>query len=99
MRFFRSSTACIVTLLLMACSTTQTLVALLPEESGTSGAISVGEGARAVVLDVPLTRATVDTGGNIDTAAVTREAVPGTFGEASAAQPRTPLSSTRYLGP
>src|SRR5262245_46167684 len=97
MRFFRSSTACIVTLLLMACSTTKTLVALLPEESGTSGAISVGEGARAVVLDVPLTSATVDTRGNIDKAAVTQEEVQRTFGEALAAQPPQPLSFTLYF--
>ena len=66
-RFFRSSMA-IGTLLLAACSTTKTLVVLLPEESGTSGAVTVGEGTRAVVLDTPLTAATVDARGNIDKA-------------------------------
>ena len=98
MRFFRSSVACIVTLLLVACSTTKTLVALLPEESGTSGAVTVGEGARAVVLDAPLTAATVDTRGNIDKAAVTQEEIQRTFGEALAAQPPKPLSFTLYFG-
>lgn len=97
MRFFRSSAACIVTLLLAACSTTKTLVALLPEESGTSGAVNLGEGARAVVLDAPLTIATVDTRGNIDKKAVTQEEIQRTFGEALAAQPPKPLSFTLYF--
>ena len=97
MRFFRSSVACIVTALLAACSTTKTLVALLPEESGTSGAVNVGEGAGAVVLDAPLTIATVDTRGNINKAPVTQEEVQRTFGEALAAQPPKPLSFTLYF--
>ena len=97
MRFFRSSVACMITLLLAACSTTKTLVALLPEESDTSGAVNVGEGARAVVLDAPLTIATVDTRGNIDKKAVTQEEIQRTFGEALAAQPPKPLSFTLYF--
>ena len=97
MRFFRSSVACIVTLLLAACSTNKTLVALLPEESDTSGAVNVGEGARAVVLDAPLTIAIVDTRGNIDKKAVTQEEIQRTFGEALAAQPPKPLSFTLYF--
>ena len=97
MRFFRSSVACMITLLLAACSTTKTLVALLPEESGTSGAVNLGEGARAVVLDAPLTIATVDTRGNIDKKAVTQEEIQRTFGEALAAQPPKPLSFTLYF--
>ena len=97
MRFFRSSAACIVTLLLAACSTTKTLVALLPEESDTSGAVNLGEGARAVVLDAPLTIAIVDTRGNIDKKAVTQEEIQRTFGEALAAQPPKPLSFTLYF--
>ena len=97
MRFFRSSVACIITLLLAACSTTKTLVALLPEESDTSGAVNLGEGARAVVLDAPLTIATVDTRGNIDKKAVTQEEIQRTFGEALAAQPPKPLSFTLYF--
>ena len=97
MRFFRSSVACMITLLLAACSTTKTLVALLPEESDTSGAVNVGEGARAVVLDAPLTIAIVDTRGNIDKKAVTQEEVQRTFGEALAAQPPKPMSFTLYF--
>jgi outer membrane protein OmpA-like peptidoglycan-associated protein len=84
-------------LLLAACSTTKTLVALLPEESGANGAVNVGEGARAVVLDAPLTIATVDARGYIDKAPVTQEEVQRTFGEALAAQPPKPLSFTLYF--
>jgi outer membrane protein OmpA-like peptidoglycan-associated protein len=97
MKFFRFSVACIGTLLLAACSTTKTLVVLLPEENGTSGAVTVGEGARAAVLDAPLTAATVDTRGNIDKAAVTQEEVQRTFGAALAAQPPKPMSFTLYF--
>src|SRR5262249_5985139 len=97
MRFFRSGVACLGTLLLAACSTTKTLVVLLPEESGTSGAVSVGEGARTAVLDAPLTSAPVDTRGNVDNATVTQEEVQRTFGQALAAQPPNPLSFTLYF--
>ena len=97
MRFFRSGVACLGTLLLAACSTTKTLVVLLPEESGTNGAVTVGEGARAAVLDAPLTSATVDTRGNVDKATVTQDEVQRTFGEALAAQPPNPLSFTLYF--
>jgi outer membrane protein OmpA-like peptidoglycan-associated protein len=97
MRLFRYGMACIGTLLLAACSATKTLVVLLPEESGTSGAVTVGEGTRAAVLDDPLTAATVDTRGNIDKAAVTQEEVQRTFGAALAAQPPKPMSFTLYF--
>ena len=66
-RFFRYSVACMGTLLLAACSATKTLVVLLPEESGGSGAVTVGEGTRAAVLDAPLTAATVDAAGQLST--------------------------------
>ena len=97
MRLFRYSVACMGTLLLAACSTSKTLVVLLPEESGVSGAVAVGEGTRAAVLDTPLTAATVDARGTIDKAAVTQEEVQRTFGEALAAQPPKPLSFTLYF--
>lgn len=97
MRLFRSSLACMGALLLAACSTTKTLVVLLPEESGASGAVTVGEGARAAVLDTPLTAVSVDARGAIDMAAFTQDEVQRTFGEALAAQPPKPLSFTLYF--
>jgi len=97
MRFFRSGVACLGTLLLAACSTTKTLVVLLPDESGTSGAVTVGEGARTAVLDAPLASATVDTRGNVDKGTVTQDEVQRTFGQALAAQPPDPMSFTLYF--
>jgi OmpA-OmpF porin, OOP family len=97
MKFFRSSVGCIGTLLLAACSTTKTLVVLLPEESGPAGAVIVGEGPPAAVLDTPLAAVTVDARGNIDKATVTQEEVQRTFGAALAAQPPKPLSFTLYF--
>jgi OOP family OmpA-OmpF porin len=97
MRFVCYSAACIGTLLLAACSTTKTLVVLLPEESGSAGAVTVGEGAPVAVLDTPLAAAKVDARGNIDKAAVTPQEVQRTFGEALAAQPPNPLSFTLYF--
>ena len=96
-KLFRYGFACMGTLLLAACSTTKTLVVLLPEESGANGAVTVGEGTRAAVLDVPLNAASVDARGNIERAAVTPEEVQRTFGEALAAQPPKPLSFTLYF--
>jgi outer membrane protein OmpA-like peptidoglycan-associated protein len=97
MTFFRYSAACIGTLLLAACSTTKTLVVLRPEESGSAGAVTVGEGPSAAVLDTPLAVATVDSRGQIDKGAVTPEEVQRTFGEALAAEPPKPLNFTLYF--
>jgi outer membrane protein OmpA-like peptidoglycan-associated protein len=84
-------------MLLAACSTTKTLVVLLPEESGAASAVTVGEGTSAVVLDLPLAAATVDRRGNIDKATLTPEEVQRNFAEALAAQPPKPLSFTLYF--
>lgn len=89
--------ACIGTLLLAACGTTKTLVVLLPEENGTSGAVTVGEGASTAVLNVPLAGATIDARGTIDKETLTQDEVQRTFGEALAAQPPKPLSFTLYF--
>jgi OmpA-OmpF porin, OOP family len=96
-KLFRYSVACIGTLLLAACSTTKTLVVLLPEENGADGAVTVGEETRAAVLDVPLNAATVDARGNIDTTALTQEEVQRIFGETLAAQPPKSMSFTLYF--
>lgn len=97
LRIFSYSAACIGMLLLAACSTTRTLVVLLPEENGAAGAVTVGEGTSATVLDAPLAAATVDSRGHIDKGAVTPEEVQRTFREALAAQPPKPLSFTLYF--
>ena len=87
----------VLALLITGCSGAKTLVVLLPEESGASGAVTVGEGSRATVLDAPLTAATVDSGGNVKTAAMTPDEVKQTFGAALAAQPPRSMSFILYF--
>ena len=87
----------ILAFLLAGCSSAKTFVILMPEESGAPGAVTVGDGARAVVLDSPLTAATIDTRGNVDRSAVTTEEVKQTFGTALAAQPPKSISFTLYF--
>jgi OOP family OmpA-OmpF porin len=94
---FRNGGAALLALLVAGCSSAKTFVVLLPEESGASSAVTVGEGSRATVLDTPMTAATVDDSGNIGKAAITPEEVKQTFGAALAAQPPKPISFTLYF--
>ena len=94
---FRNGGAALLALLVASCSSVKTFVVLLPEESGASSAVTVGEGSRATVLDTPMTAATVDDGGNIGKRAITPEEVKQTFGAALAAQPPKPISFTLYF--
>src|SRR5262249_47305528 len=79
------------------CSSTKTFVVLLPEDSGTPSAVTIGEGPRATTLDTPMTGATVDDHGNIGKRTVTPEEVKETFGAALDAQPPKPMSFTLYF--
>ena len=87
----------VLALLFAGCSSAKTFVVLLPEESGASGAITVREESRAIVLDTPMTAATVDTRGNVDTSTITPEEVKKTFGVALAAQPPKSIIFTLYF--
>jgi OmpA-OmpF porin, OOP family len=94
---FCSGAVALMVLLVAGCSSVKTFVVLLPEESGASSAVTVGEGSQATVLDTPMTAATVDNSGNIGKAAITPEEVKQTFGAALAAQPPKPISFTLYF--
>jgi outer membrane protein OmpA-like peptidoglycan-associated protein len=91
------SSAALLALLVAGCSSSKTFVALLPEEAGASSAITVGEGARAAVLDTPLSAATIDTRGNVEKRAVTQQEVEKTFGAAMAALPPKSMSFILYF--
>jgi hypothetical protein len=56
-------TICFILILITSCSTTKTMVVLLPNEYGPNGAVSLGEGDQTTLLDVPMTAAEVDTQG------------------------------------
>jgi len=85
-------------ILLAACSSTKTRVILLPEESSNSqGAVVVGEGSSATVLDTPMTAAEVGSSGRVKTENVTQAEVEKYFSAALAATPPKPISFTLYF--
>jgi outer membrane protein OmpA-like peptidoglycan-associated protein len=85
-------------LLLAACSSTKTRVILLPEENSTSkGAVVVGEGSSATVLDTPMTAVEVGSSGRVKRENVTQEEVEKDFSAALAATPPKPISFTLYF--
>lgn len=85
-------------LLLAACSSTRTLVVLLPEENSSSkGAVVVGQGSEATVLDTPMMAANVDNRGRVKTKIITQKEVDKHFSAALAATPPKPISFTLYF--
>jgi len=85
-------------ILLAACSSTKTRVILLPEENSNSqGAVVVGEGSSATVLDTPMTAAEVGSSGRVKTENVTQAEVEKYFSAALAATPPKPISFTLYF--
>lgn len=73
------------------------LVVLLPDESGSTGAVAVASGAGSLVLKQPLAEARIYPKGIIEPATATEEAVQQTFGAALAAQPPAPVSYILYF--
>ena len=94
---FCNGIAALLALLVAGCSSTKTFVVLLPEESGASSAVTVGQGTQTTVLDTPMTGATVNAGGNIEKAPVTADEVQKNFGAALAAQPPKSITFTLYF--
>ena len=89
--------ACALAMPLLACSTSNTFVVLMPDDRSPASAVTIGEGAGAAVLDAPMSGATIDTGGNIRRAVVSQEEMHKTFGDALAAQPPASVSFTLYF--
>ena len=83
--------------LLVACSSTKTLVVLLPDEQNHASAVVLGEGTQATVLDTPLSAAKVDAQGRVQKDTMTREDVDRIFGALLAAQPPKPRNYTLYF--
>jgi outer membrane protein OmpA-like peptidoglycan-associated protein len=82
---------------LTACSSTKTLVVLLPEDQHHPSAVVVGDNTQATVLDTPLSAAKVDAQGRVRKDTMTREEVERTFATVLAAQPPKPRSFTLYF--
>jgi outer membrane protein OmpA-like peptidoglycan-associated protein len=83
--------------LLSACSTTQELVVLLPEEDGQVGAVAIAAQQHTTILDTPLAAAKIDAQGRVKQDRLTEAEVRQTFASALAAQPPKPMSFTLYF--
>jgi len=95
---FKCSAVFCLVLLIAACSSTRTLVVLLPDENNSAkGAVVVGEGSTATVLDTPMMAANVDSRGRVKTENVTQKDVEKDFSAALAATPPKPISYTLYF--
>jgi len=97
-------TACVFTVMLAACSSTKELrpgpkelIILLAGEDGKTGAVAVGEGGSAVILDSPLATAEVDVQGHITKGVATEEEIKRIFAPALAAQPPKPEKFILYF--
>jgi outer membrane protein OmpA-like peptidoglycan-associated protein len=88
--------ACVVLLLLAACSKTKELVVLLPGEDGKVGSVTIAHGDRTVVLDEPLVAAKIDTQGRVKKEMVTTDEVERTFASTLAAYPPAPIRFILY---
>ena len=88
---------CLLLLLATSCSSTKSLVVLLPDENSANGAIVIGQGDTATVLDTPMTAAKVDISGRVEKETVTQKEVEKDFSVSLAAIPPEPISYTLYF--
>ena len=87
---------CLLFVLTVSCSSTKTLIVLLPDENNPNGAVTIDHGDRTTLLDVPMIAAEVDAYGPVEKQAVTRAEVERNFAQALAAQPPDPISFILY---
>lgn len=88
---------CLSLLISACCSSTKTLVVLLPDENGDKGSVVVGQGKITTVLNTPMTAAKVSTTGRVRKEDVTQMEVEKDFSMALSATPPKPISFTLYF--
>jgi len=88
---------CLILLLAASCSSTKTLVILLPSDDTANGSITLGEGDQTTVLDAPMTAAEVDARGRVKKTSVNNELIDQYFKYALAAQPPDPITFLLYF--
>ncbi|MFC1862804.1 OmpA family protein [Thermodesulfobacteriota bacterium] len=96
-RFFLWIAICFILLLVVSCSSTRTLVVLLPNDSGANGAVTVGDGDRTTLLDIPMTAAKVDAQGRVQQSIVSQDIIDNNFSQALAALPPEAISFILYF--
>jgi OmpA-OmpF porin, OOP family len=93
----RAAVLCLLLLLAASCSSTKTLIVLLPDENDVHGAVAVSQDDGVTVLDTPMAAARVDTQGHVEKEAITKAEVEKNFGEALVTLPPEPISFTLYF--
>ncbi len=94
---FSWAAICVLLLLTVSCSSTKTLVVLLPDENNPEEALAVGQGDQTTTLDEPMTAAEVDSWGRVKKMTMTDTEVQGLFTEALASQPPETISFLLYF--
>ena len=92
-----SSMGWIFAMLLTACSATKELIVLVPEEDGTLGSVTIGEGERSIIIDTPLAAAKIDARGRVKQEAISQAEINRMFEAALAAQPPKSISFLLYF--
>lgn len=92
-----SAIFCLLLLTAVGCSSTKTLVVLLPDDNSPNGAVAIGQGNTTTVLDKPMTAARVGPDGRVNKENITQEDVEKDFSKALAAIPPKPVSFTLYF--
>jgi outer membrane protein OmpA-like peptidoglycan-associated protein len=93
----RAAVLCLLLLGTASCSSTKTLIVLLPDENHAHGAVAISQGDGATVLNTPMTAVRVDTRGRVEKEAITKAEVEKHFGELLATLPPKPISFTLYF--
>src|SRR5271165_3393768 len=83
-------------LLLASCSSRQSLFVVLPNPDGTSGAVTIEDGQKSVLLDHPYAAGEVR-GGAAEPTKIDQSQVQQIFGNALAAQPVLPSHFVLYF--
>lgn len=96
-KMFGWVTICLLLLLTVSCSSTKTLVVLLPDGNNPEDALAVGQGDQTTILDEPMAAVEVNTWGRVKKKTMTETEVQEIFSEALASQPPETISFLLYF--
>lgn len=96
-KIFTWTAICLLLLLTVSCSSTKTLVVLLPDENNPEDSLAIGQGDETTILDEPMMAAEVNTWGRVKKTAMTETEVEEIFSEALASRPPKTISFLLYF--
>jgi outer membrane protein OmpA-like peptidoglycan-associated protein len=82
---------------MVSCSSTKTLVVLLPDENSPDGAVAIEKGDRTTILNEPISAVEVNARGRVEKVAMTDGEVEEVFSRALAFQPPETISFLLYF--